>query len=263
MVWCGVDSRAPASLYIATDSRITWPGTGGAWDQARKTFASPDRPLILGYWGDALFPLLVLPNVLERASLGGYDDLRAEQMHKVIAGTVRSHWRHYPAEHRADVGIVVGSRTGEGMASQFVASILTYSARSQDWQTQLVTMPSASSTLRVAGSGTEEVRKALDLWNASPAANTSRAVFSAFCEAIESGVDPSSGGAPQLVGLIRKGNGRPFGVVTESKRYLSGADVTTDEQARMNELDWFNTLFERVDPANRRRRADAQIHTPR
>lgn len=263
VVWCGVDSRAPASLYIASDSRITWPGTGVAWDQARKTFASPDRPLILGYWGDVLFPLLVLPNVLERASLGAYDGLRAEQMHKVIAGTVRSHWRNYPAERRTDVGIVVGSRSGVGMASQFLVSILTYSASDQDWQMQLVRMPSASSTLRVAGSGTKEVRKALDLWNASSAANTSRAVFSAFCEAVEAGVDPSSGGAPQLVGLIRKGNGRSFGVVTGDQRYLSGTDVTTDEQSRMNELDWFNTLFERVNPVNRRRRDDAQVHDPR
>lgn len=263
VVWCGVDSRAPSSLYVATDSRISWPGTDASWDQARKTFACTERPLILGYWGDVLFPLLVLPTVLERSSFGGYDDLSPEQLHRTIAATVRTQWRKYPAEHRADVGIVVGSRSGLGLNSKFLVSIQSYSSKQHDWQLRMMTMPTVSSTLRVAGSGATEVRAALELWNSGSAANTSRAVFSAFCEAVASEGDPRSGGAPQLVGLYRRGNGRAFGVLSQRQRYLSGADVTTDEQRRLTGVDWFNELFERVNPASRGRLSDAQVHLPR
>jgi hypothetical protein len=40
----------------------------------------------------------------------------------------------------------------------------------------------------------------------------SRAVFIGFCDALVSGQDPFSGGAPQLVGLYRHGAGMHFGI---------------------------------------------------
>ena len=149
------------------------------------------------------------------------------------------------------------------MDSDFLLSILTYSAVKRDWALDIVAMPEGSASLTVAGTGAEEVRMALDHWNRSPAANTSRAVFSAFCEALASGGDSLSGGPPQLVGLQRIGPGRSFGIVANNQRYLSGADVHSDEYANLNGVDWFNEQFERVNPATRKRLAGAQVHTGR
>ncbi|CAM5681083.1 hypothetical protein MAUB1S_01461 [Mycolicibacterium aubagnense] len=234
------------------------------WDRGPKTFACRNFPLVLGYWGQVVFPALVLPIIQERADLGLYAGESADRLHKSITSTVRRQWEEgYPDEHHSDLGIIIASRRGEGMASTFSVSVLTYSSRLGNWQLKRETMPTNSSVLRVAGSGAEEVRRAVALWNQSSAADTSRGAFSAFCEAVAGGGDPNSGGPPQLVGLHRVGAGKRFGVVVDGQRYLAGADVTTDEQDRLPTVGWFNELFERVDPARKKRRFDAQVHLPR
>jgi hypothetical protein len=66
VVWVTVDQRGPASAYIATDSRISWP-TGPTeatqWDGARKMYSTTKLAHIMGYVGDVLFPALTLPVV--------------------------------------------------------------------------------------------------------------------------------------------------------------------------------------------------------
>lgn len=59
MCWIGVDSRGPASAYIATDSRLSW-SRNQTWDFGRKTFASASSPDVFGYCGDVVFPSIVL-----------------------------------------------------------------------------------------------------------------------------------------------------------------------------------------------------------
>src|SRR5262245_51310913 len=67
--WCGVDQRGPASIYIAADSRVTWPGNG-MWDFARKVFAAKRHPDILGYCGHAFFPTQTLGQLIELIDAG-------------------------------------------------------------------------------------------------------------------------------------------------------------------------------------------------
>jgi hypothetical protein len=66
--WIGVDSLAPASIYLASDSRISW-GNRLTWDYSRKLFASRNHPEILGYFGDVLFPSQVLGQLIDLVSL--------------------------------------------------------------------------------------------------------------------------------------------------------------------------------------------------
>jgi hypothetical protein len=54
VTWVGVDSRGPASLYLASDSRFTWQ-PGASWDFGCKLFTARRHPEILGYCGDVLF----------------------------------------------------------------------------------------------------------------------------------------------------------------------------------------------------------------
>jgi hypothetical protein len=55
VTWAAVDTHGVSSIYIASDSRISW-GATTVWDSGRKTFASQDCPFVFGYWGDVLFP---------------------------------------------------------------------------------------------------------------------------------------------------------------------------------------------------------------
>ena len=69
--WIGVDSRNPASMYIASDSRISWGGGGhNQFDQGKKVFACRNYPDIFGYCGDVLFPLMVLNQIVDSIDAG-------------------------------------------------------------------------------------------------------------------------------------------------------------------------------------------------
>jgi hypothetical protein len=122
-------------------------------------------------------------------------------------------------------------------------------------------MPSRSAKLLIEGSGALAMRKAKRLWDDSVHGNTSRAVYSAFCEGLRSGEDPNSGGGPQLVSLRRIGNGLTFGTVHDSERYYAGARAGRTDVAPG--VEWFNDLYERVDGLTMRPLLGAQRHRPR
>lgn len=260
VAWAGVDQRAPSSLYIASDSRISW-GNSYAWDQGRKTFASAKTAHIFGYWGDVLFPSMALPSVVDRIEHGAIPS----SLHSPFSGVgkaIRELWLGYPLPERRDFGVILGSRTGEFMRSTFHLAVLTYAASDDTWRMTDVSMPAVSASLHVAGSGAHEVRRAQCLWDESAHKNTSRAMFSAFCESLAKRKDPSSGGGPQLVGLHRKGPAKTFGVVAAGQRFLNGARVGR-ETAGTADVDWFNEFLERVDGARMKRLPKAAKHERR
>jgi hypothetical protein len=65
VAWLGVDSRGPASLYLASDSRITW-GPSTSWDVRRKLFVCRTQPYLFGYAGEAFAPTHLLGQITER-----------------------------------------------------------------------------------------------------------------------------------------------------------------------------------------------------
>jgi hypothetical protein len=110
--WAGVDQRAVASVYIASDSRITY-FPGGRWDQGRKVFAGTTEPHIFGYWGDVLFPALALPLVIDKIDRGVLADTGRDP-HDAVERAIRSLWRDYPAAQQHDLGILSRSNTRLG-----------------------------------------------------------------------------------------------------------------------------------------------------
>lgn len=259
VTWAGVDQRKVSSIYIASDSRITW-GDSHLWNQGRKTFAAPGTPHVFGYWGDVLFPALALPTVMDELAVGAIQPRGAA--FGGIASSIRRLWTDYPRQEQRDFGIVMATRRREGMDSVFELAIMTFETATATWDLREVEMPRASARLHVAGSGAHEVRSAERLWEESRQGGTSRAIYGAFAEALAQGADPYSGGGPQLVGLHRIGPGIRFGTVYGGKRYLAGARIT-QAAARTANVKWFNELFERADGARGRRLPQAQRHTPR
>jgi hypothetical protein len=259
VVWAGVDTHGPSSLYVASDSRISW-GKRDSWDQGRKVFSSASYPHIFGYWGDVIFPALAIPTIIDRIDRRILNS-RDGAWHIEIEQAVRLLWKNYPKEQRRNFGIVHGLRAGEGTSSIFSVAIVAYERVSDSWATVRVPMPERSAVLKIAGTGMPHIQQALTLWQSSRAANTSRAIFSAFCESIAGRGDPLTGGPPQLAGLYRIGPGRLFGVIYNNQRYFAGATLAGYENPE--EIEWRNRLFERMNGRTKKRIAEAQRHAER
>lgn len=261
IVWVAADSRGPSSLNMATDSRLSWM-SGHKWDEAKKVYASERQPFVFSFCGDSLFPTHALVKVVDQLNGGFLNDPAG------VERVIRKLWSGYPEALRADFTIYIGFRQGSRMDSKFLLTQLSVRNASSGgaWSNKLIEVPTVSAVLKVDGSGRPTVEKYLNVWDLTPSKRTSRAYYSAFADAIASGNDPATGGAPQLGGLYRIGQGRSFGVVHEyaearARRYFGGADLTGSESTLG--VEWRNDLFERVDGENNRRLMYAQEHEPR
>lgn len=254
--WVGVDSRGPASLNIVSDSRISWSGTRNRWDQGRKVFAAANSGHLFGYCGDVLFPALALPVIVDRIDRGLLVDHQAGQQADVEQA-LRRLAVDYPEQR--DFTILHAFRMGEGMSCQFKLVIITY--KSGVWTTTLPPMPRSSAFMHIDGSGRKSIEGFDQLWQESSSGNTSRAVYSAFCEAIKSGQDSYSGGPPQVGSIYRSKPAQLIGVVVDGERYFAGSKLIGTENPA--NIEWRNELFERYDGLKKRRLAGAQRHSPR
>jgi hypothetical protein len=146
--------------------------------------------------------------------------------------TVRVSLETAPAVLRMPFGIVHVARANRGLHSIFETQLLEWSGTTL--ATRDLPAPHRSSALRFGsdsvrtellplsrGSGEEAFREEFRTWQASTSGGTSRAVFSAFCDALAATKEPTVGGPPQLVGLKRIGAGQTLGV------RFGGADHTT------------------------------------
>lgn len=261
IAWLGIDSRGPASIYIASESRISFEGSGGGqWDAGRKTFASLRHPDIFGYCGDALFASQVLGQIVDavdaRALFG--PDATPEAKFEAVATTLERAQAGYPPTYLGSgFSVIHCSRRHEGMASTFVAYELSWTP-ARGWDRAAVPLPQQSGLIRAYGSGKASVTASSDHWENTEARRTSRSVFAAFCDSLRSGADPGSGGAPQLVGLYRKGPAESFGVVYQGRRYLHGLAI--EHSPHLGGVEWRNELFERCDGRTGERLPRAQPH---
>lgn len=248
--WPGVDSRGISTLYIIAGSRISWLGSTDRWELGSKVFASLSTPDIFGFYGDVLVPSMVLPILVEGPLLASISDARGR--HDTLLRALRNSADSLPEVRKGTFGVLHGSRVGSGMESSRLLWHIQWTARS-GWADTQVSLEDVSALTIALGSGERVVT------NHSIAARNelgafSRSVFTGFCDALVSTEDPFSGGAPQLVGLYRQGNGMHFGTILQGKSYYRGLDAA---QFSLADLEWRNELFERCD-SNGERLDDAQ-----
>lgn len=255
--WVSYDSRRPAGAYIATDSRISFTA-GGSWDEAQKAFASSRYPDVIGYVGDVLFPSLFLARHLAaldaEALIPSGSPLIERQA--VLRESLTSALLTYPRRFQHPFAIVHLGREGHGSAAHYAMQVLSLGSSGLE-EKVLTSLDSAgvlelgSATARslndpfLGGTGEEDVARALQSWNSGPHAHTSRAVFSAHCDAVRAPTVTSVGGSPQLVGLYRVGHGRNFGVHSDGVASLFGS--MHHGAMASPEIEFRNDLFERVD----------------
>jgi hypothetical protein len=258
IAWVAVDERAPSAVYFASESRLstdTW-----HWDFGRKLFASQTYPDIFGYVGDVLFPSQILGQVIDLIDAGLLftpEDNVDQKLDKIkfflyqVAGGYTN---------LAGVYIYYCSRLDKGGKSSLRSTFRIYRlySRNNQWLSERIGMPMKSGPIVIDGSGKEQIVNAIKEWGQSPHKDTSRSMFSAFCDAIEFAKDARSGGAPQLVGVHRKGPAKYFGIVHKNRRYFLGLPVANPENP--NRINWFNDIFEITDGKTKKRQIGVQRH---
>ena len=258
LCWIGVDSRGPASVYLASDSRISW-SPKSLWDRGRKVFACHHSPELLGYMGQVLFPSQALSQVQNLIEAGFLfkADATPEEKRDAVFEVVRANFQAYPVERDRPFTIVHSTRGSEGMNASFWVFTLSWNGRG--WREEALAVPATSDIVRAWGSGEAAIERWYKRWmNTRQGGRTSRSVFSVFCDALASGEDQFTGGAPQLVGLYRKEGGVIFGVIYGGARYFLGVPIPN--QALPSQVEWRNALFERCDGQTMNRLDGAQQH---
>ena len=151
----------------------------------------------------------------------------------------------------------LGIRESGGVTSRFVLYHVVWDGR---WTTHIPRNPTTSAPVLVRGSGRARVEEAVSVWRRANAGGTSRAVFSAFCNALRENPHPETGGAPQLVGIISKAGTPGFaaGVIFGGRPYFQG--LAAAEFTGRAAVPWFNELFERCDHQTLARSRQASTH---
>jgi hypothetical protein len=209
--------------------------------------------------GQVLFPSQALSQVQNLIEAGCLFKANAtpEEKREAVFDVVKSNFQTYPAERDQPFTIVHSTRDSEGMDAMFWVFTLSWNGRR--WQEETIPVPATSGIIRAWGSGEAAIGRWYKRWmNTRQGGRTSRSVFSAFCDALASGEDQFTGGAPQLVGLYRKDGGVIFGVIYGELRYFLGVPISN--QALLSKVEWRNSLFERCDGQTMNRLDGAQQH---
>lgn len=255
--WIGIDSRGPASLYMMSDSRISWDNSGRieSWDYGKKVFTFKNSPDIIGYCGDVLFPMQVIGHIVDIADSGVlfYDITSGDKRFERIKYKIKELLEPFPDKYLNDsFSILYGTRISK---KEFVCFELSWSKK-ENWKDTKVSYSKYSDKLFVLGSGSSEFNEKYKLYQKSEIGRTSRAIFQCFSDTLINIKDTRCGGAPQLVGLYRINNAINFGLVYKDKRYLSG--VAVDNLGNFEQIEWRNELFELFDGKKKKKLPNAQ-----
>jgi len=261
--WAGVDSGI-ASIYIVSDSKLTAFRSdtrqiaGTVTNEAQKIFSCESEAHIFGYAGWESYPvasLELLISLIDSHDFFSYSDGLDTRQAKVQA-FLKDKLRLSKSSRAAPspFGILHAARRGKGKRSQFALWSLEWSPN-KGWKIKKERIRKKSAMLFSDGTGKWALRSRNRAWTRKIGA-TSRGVFSAFCQSLSKGIDPQSGGAPQLAGLFRNFGAQYFGVVYQKACYYKGKRVLPTNAP--SETIWFNERFELFDPIAMKRRPGAQ-----
>jgi hypothetical protein len=231
--WIAVHHKA-ASLYIASDSRISW-GASHHWDHAQKVFALTTTSELFGYAGDVLFPTQTLSQLSHLAQTGVLFE-RDEQPHKRAeryAKLITSALESYPKDCLAESFDILYACCNDGTFSLFRLSFVSSSKLSS---TQ-IEVPNKSGPIEILGSGREPFETQ---YKQEP--QTSYAVFHALAKVIDAKSDPKVGGIPQAVSLYSDGRTNVYGLSYFGTAALLGLEVAAPGCPPA--VEWRNENFE-------------------
>jgi hypothetical protein len=196
-------TSAPNSIYIVSDSRITWGTHRASWDGGRKVFTCRIEPHMFGYCGDVVFPSLAIAQIVSAIDNGVLFQAKAsadEKHEAVYASLIKSFQRRRDTPDQ-DFWILHALRMGEDATRSFSVRQISYDASQRKWQSVPLLIPPTTGILAILGSGKVSVKRHIDRWLNSSVGGRGSAIFSGFCDALFSGEDKHSGGMPQIRAL--------------------------------------------------------------
>jgi hypothetical protein len=253
------EAEIPSSIYMVSDSRITWGAPKRHWDGARKVFGCRIEPHIFGYCGDVVFPSLVISQIVSAIDNGVLfpKGATAEVIHEIVVASLKESFRRRHETPDQDFSILHALRIGRDDTRKFSIWHITYDSKRKEWNSSRSTIPRQTDTIAVLGSGKMSVEKYMRIWRASSAWGRSAAIFSGFCDALFSAEDRYSGGMPQIGALNPGSHAQIIGFVDDDGAlYLHGLRVISVET--MRRIRWFDRHFEDHDPLTNQLRKDAR-----
>jgi hypothetical protein len=188
----GLDQTVATALHVVSDSRITWGSQSRRWDAGRKLFVPYEEPHILGYCGDVVFPGLVLGQItsaIDQKILFAADATPAIK-HDTIFNSIRTSWAGRHNTPDASFQILHAMRKTAWPDPSFALWKIECRAANDSWNSVEIPIGGATSKLIWLGSGTQSAGGHALKWGRSDVGGTSRSIFSAFHDAIESGEEP-------------------------------------------------------------------------
>lgn len=244
----GESPHLPRAMYVASDSRITWGSAARRWEAGRKIFTPLTAPHIFGYCGDALFPTLALGQIISAIDYGILfpSDASPSEKNKIIFASIQESHKQRHGAPEQNFTILHVHRTQNWPSTAFAAWVISYDAAAKSWNCDQISLPSTTTIAIVLGSGASFAEAHASRWASSDVGGTSRAIFSAFCDAVTSGNDPLSGGVPQISALYTENAPRPLGYVENGFTFLHGLQIAPC--GPLANIEWRDRLFQEVDP---------------
>ena len=259
--WVALDGKKerlePSSIYIASDSRISW--SNNHFDYGQKVLGCKNYPDIFGYCGDVLFPLMILSQIIEVIDSGLLYEkaITNEEKFNIILQQLTDSIRKYPVDFQNiisnSIDIIHASRDVKG---KFECCVYKWSKKDNVWEMEILPMPEQSGLLYASGSGGNEFKSNFVRFQKGDSAGTSRNIFQCLCDTLNNIKDKFCGGSPQLIGLYRKNNSVSLGVIYNNRRFLNGYEVSNI--GALNSIGWRNQLFEICDGETMRIKDNSQ-----
>lgn len=270
--WVAVDPRGIQSMYMASDSRITWEKQESQlpyYDHFKKLYACKTRPEMFGFCGDVTFMSNIIEQLVNLIDAGvifkvGYSpELKA----KAILHFLEDNYNNYPRGIlRLPMELLYCFRMKGGYKARFYCYRFIC-AKNGCWELRPVPLRQNRNDSNVSyficetGSGQDKLKEEINEYIYRKKNGFSRGMFVAFCDALEKSTPKDAyGGPPQLIGLYRKPNSPAitFGVNYRKKNYYLGQDVDYNANNTLYNIEWRNDLFEIWDPILRKRKDGAQ-----
>lgn len=254
--WMGVDQRKASSIYIASESRISWNESDGnrieKYDYAQKVFSCQNHPVIIGFCGEVIFPLITINQIVQLIDGGLFYDSQidsAKRRFNIFFEYLTGSRLLFPTGTRysGSFQILFASRDRDKMESNFFIRLIQFSEDDgkPKWNVTEPVYQEYSEKLFILGTGRSEFLGNYEKYKSSTIQKTSRSIFQCFCDTLENINDPACGGAPQLAGLYRIENGKNFGILYKDELYYLGNKIESLND--FSKIEWRNELFERID----------------
>ncbi|MFC2974552.1 hypothetical protein ACFOJE_20360 [Azotobacter bryophylli] len=253
--WITYDQNKQSSLYIASDSRLSW-SSQVTWDSGRKVYCSSKYPDILGYCGDVTFCSQITSQVMTYIDSCEVFEVEPSphQRFQLIYNLIKRSFGAYPTKCALDeFSIIYATRIKK---YSFAAFEIKWS-KAKGWESNELKIPNQTGIITASGSGGGIYKNRYrNNFERSDISGYSRSYYSCLYHHVISGDDPLTGGPIQLAGIFNTKAAIHHGVLMGGARYIYGMEV--DETQNMNCVRWINENFENCDGQALVRHANAQ-----